>query len=230
VLSDRRRGPTPRPRLREIRRPRSSRILGARAPVTVRLALATTAPREERWDVLVGRMAQGDQSALPALYDATAPTVHALVGRIVADPPVAEEVTGDVFLQAWEQAARYDAAGGTPLAWLLAIARTHAIDRVRVGVAARGAREPIERALALPCGRPGPEDRYATEERRRSVHAALATLPGDQREAVELAYYDGLSHSEIAERLGHPLGTVKTRIRLGMVKLRDALTSGGTLQ
>lgn len=197
--------------------------------MTARLALATRS-HDERWDVLVGRMAGGDQAALASLYDATSSAVHGLVGRIVQDRAMAEEVTGDVFFQAWQQAANYDASRGTPLAWLLAMARTRAIDRIRVGVAARSAHEPMERALGIPCGRPGPEDAYSTDERRRHVAGALAVLPDDQRQAVELAYYEGLSHTEIATHLDQPLGTVKTRIRLGMNKMRDALSALGSLR
>ena len=193
-----------------------------------RRALPTAEALENRHDALVGRMAQGDQSALAALYDATATTVHALVGRIVKDDGIAEEVTVDVYFQVWNQADRYDAGRGTPLTWLLAIARSRAIDRLRVGVARRTAHEPIEHGLRVPCGRPGLEDDYAVAQRRRRVQAALAALPVDQRQAVELAYYDGLSHVEIAERLGDPLGTVKTRIRLGMHKMRVALSNPGS--
>jgi len=188
-----------------------------------RLALATQPP-DQRWDRLVQRMAGGDHDALAALYDATCGPVLAIVGRIVKDDATAEEVTGDVYVQAWQQAARFDASRGGVLAWLLAIARTRAIDRVRVGVVARETREPVERAAHVPCGRPGPEDACAVDQRRRHVRAALAILPLEQREAIELAYYDGLSHSEIADRLEQPLGTVKTRIRLAMTKLRDTLS------
>ena len=188
-----------------------------------RLALATQPP-DQRWDRLVQRMAGGDREALASLYDATCCPVHALVGRIVKDEATAEEVTGDVYLQAWQQAARFDAGRGAVLTWLLTLARTRAIDRVRVGVAAREAREPVERAAHVPCSRPGPEDAFAVDQRRRHVRAALAILPREQREAIELAYYDGLSHSEIADRLEQPLGTVKTRIRQGLIKLREQLS------
>ena len=214
----------------DIQRQGFPRRLQTRTLVAARLALVQTEPREERWEVLVGRMAQGDQSALATLYDATAPAVHAIVGRIVNDHGIAEEVTGDVFLQAWRQAERYDASRGTPLTWLLAMARSRAIDRIRVGVAARAPHEPIERAFEVPCRRPGPDDAFSVDQRRRRVQTALGHLPQDQREALELAYYEGLSHGEIAHRLDQPLGTVKTRIRLGMTKLRDALSSLGDVR
>ena len=188
-----------------------------------RLALVTAHPREQPWDALVERMAQGDTSALASLYDHAAGAVHALVRRIIQDDPVAEEVTGDVFLQAWQQAARYQAVRGSVLAWLLSIARARAIDRTRVGRAWRHLREPLARAIELPCGRPGPEDACSVDERRWRVQSAMGELPLEQRQVLELAYYGGLSHGEIAERLGQPLGTVKTRIRLAMTKLREAL-------
>jgi RNA polymerase sigma-70 factor (ECF subfamily) len=178
--------------------------------------------------MLIGRMAAGDSSALAALYDETAAVVHGLVRRIVQDDQAGEEVTGDVFLQAWRQAFRYEAGRGSALAWLLAIARTRAIDRIRVRRAWRGAEEPIASATNLPCGRPGPEDLYSAAERRGRVQGALGDLPAEQREVVELAYYGGLSHVEIAEELGQPLGTVKTRIRLAMMKLREALAGVGS--
>lgn len=200
-----------------------------RHPVGGRLALVTAKPQAERWDGLVARMAEGDSSALASLYDVTAASVHGLVRRIVQDDPVAEEVTGDVFLQAWQQAARYEAARGSVLAWLLAMARTRAIDRVRTGSAWRRMQEPLAGEMELPCGRPGPEDACALDEERRRVQTVLRDLPRDQREAIELAYYGGLSHSEIASSLGQPLGTVKTRIRLAMTKLRDALTGVGSV-
>jgi RNA polymerase sigma-70 factor (ECF subfamily) len=186
--------------------------------------------REERWDVLLGRMAEGDQAALGRLYDATSSVVRGLVVRIVGDRAVADEVTGDVYFQAWQQALRYDATRGTPLTWLLAIARSRAIDRARVGTAWRGAREPLEQGFAVACDRPGPEDAADVEQRRRRVREALARLSPEQRQVVELAFYEGLSHGEIADRLAQPLGTVKTRIRLGMAKLRDALSDRGSFR
>ncbi len=192
--------------------------------MAARPALATAEALEGGYGTLVGRMARGDQAALAVLYDATATTVHALVVRIVKDDGIAEEVTGDVYFQAWKQAGRYDPGRGSPLAWLLAIARTRAIDRIRLAVAARTAHEPIE-GLRLSSDRPGPDDAYAIDQRQRQVQAALAALPAEQRQAVELAYFGGLSHTEIAERLGDPLGTVKTRIRLAMHKLHGSLSS-----
>jgi RNA polymerase sigma-70 factor, ECF subfamily len=197
--------------------------------VTSTVGLAIVQPSEQSWGALVGRMALGDESALAALYDATAPAVHGLVTRIVTDPATADEVTADVFHQAWRQAARFDAGRGTALAWLLTIARTRAIDRLRA-TRERTAREPIELAAQIASPAPGPEDALGLEQRRALVREALAALVPDQRRAIELAYFAGLSHTEIAARLDEPLGTVKTRIRLAMTRLRDALaTPGGPL-
>jgi RNA polymerase sigma-70 factor (ECF subfamily) len=188
------------------------------------LALATQPP-DQRWDRLVQRMAGGDHDALASLYDATCGPVLALVGRIVKDDATAEEGDGR-RLRAGLAAGRAVRRLARRRPRLAARDRADARDRPRaVGVVARETREPVERAAHVPCGRPGPEDACAVDQRRRHVRAALAILPREQREAIELAYYDGLSHSEIADRLEQPLGTVKTRIRLAMTKLRDTLSS-----
>jgi RNA polymerase sigma-70 factor (ECF subfamily) len=176
--------------------------------------------------VLIEGTAGGDAAALAALYDATAALVNGLALRILGDPGAAEEVTLDVYLQVWRQAARYDPARGAPAAWLLTLARSRAIDRRRAGAGQRRETEPVALAMADPG--PGPEEGTAAGERRRLVRGALAGLGPEQRKTIELAYFGGLSHTEIAATLGEPLGTVKTRIRLGMMRLREALR--GTLQ
>jgi RNA polymerase sigma-70 factor (ECF subfamily) len=202
-------------------------MVGSRTSVAATGGLATVQPSEQSWGALVGRMALGDESALAALYEATAAVVHGLVLRIVSDRGTAEEVTADVFHQAWRQAARFDPRRGTAPAWLLTIARTRAIDRLRA-TADRAVREPIELAAGVASAAPGPEDALGLAQRRDLVRNALGTLAPDQRQAVELAYFAGLSHTEIAARLNEPLGTVKTRIRLAMARLRNTLaTSGG---
>ena len=173
---------------------------------------------------LVGRMADGDDVALAALYDVTSPTVHGLVLRIVRDTGAAEEVTIDVYTQAFRQAGRYDSHRGSPWAWLLTIARSRALDRVRAERRHSRAQQPLETLSELTGGDPDPEASSSLAERGRLVRAALARLSPDQRQAIEIAYFSGLSQSEIAERLGHPIGTVKTRIRTGLMRLREALT------
>jgi RNA polymerase sigma-70 factor (ECF subfamily) len=169
-------------------------------------------------------VAEGDQSALAALYDATNRVVFGLVLRILSDRSTAEEVLLDVYTQVWRQAALYDRKRGAPLAWLMTIARSRAIDRFRSGRMDQQSRESLDDLGHLSSNSLNPEENTALSERQRLVRSALNTLSAEQREVIELAYYGGLSHSEIALRLGQPLGTVKTRTRLGMMKLREALT------
>ncbi len=190
-------------------------------------SLAAVPPRREDLGDLISRTARGEESALAALYDLTAAQVNGLALRILNDRGAAEEVTGDVYLQVWRQAAHYDADRGTPLAWLLTITRSRAIDRLRSGATQRAHTAPLRAAIALPSAAPGPEDESHLSQRRRFVQQALVQLPAEQRRAIELAYFGGQSHSEIAATLGEPLGTVKTRVRLGMRRLRDALGAAG---
>ncbi len=180
--------------------------------------------RDQDWVALIKRVAEGDQSALAALYDATNRVVFGLVLRILSDRSTAEEVLLDVYTQVWRQAALYDRKRGAPLAWLMTIARSRAIDRFRSGRLDQQSRESLDDLGHLKSSSLSPEENTALSERQRLVRAALNTLSVEQREVIELAYYSGLSHSEIALRLGQPLGTVKTRTRLGMIKLREALT------
>ncbi|HEY7910550.1 MAG TPA: sigma-70 family RNA polymerase sigma factor [Blastocatellia bacterium] len=172
---------------------------------------------------LIRRVAEGDQSALTRLYDNTSRLVFGLILRIVGDRSTAEEVLLDVYTQVWRQAATYDVKRGAPIAWLLTISRSRAIDRVRSGKFDSQNRESLDSIGELSSATSNPEDQSVLSERQRLVRAALDTLSPEQREVIELAYFSGLSHSEIALRLGQPLGTVKTRTRLGMIKLRDAL-------
>ncbi|HEY0546957.1 MAG TPA: sigma-70 family RNA polymerase sigma factor [Pyrinomonadaceae bacterium] len=171
---------------------------------------------------LIRGMAERDQGAMSALYDATNRLVYSLVLRILSDPASAEEVMLDVYMQVWRQASTYDEKRGGPLAWLTTVARSRAIDRLRSGKQRQQREEPLERAdnHSAPANI---EEEVAASEMRGRVQAALEQLSPEQREVIELAYYGGLSHSEIAAKLGQPLGTVKTRTRLGMMKLRDSL-------
>ena len=173
---------------------------------------------------LVKRVAAGDASALAAFYEGTSRRVFGLVLKILGDRSAAEEVLLDVFTQVWRQAASYDPGRGSPLAWLMTIARTRAIDRVRSGRQVQKRSEPLEKAVDEWSRAANPEETAVTSERERMVRSALESLSVEQREVIELAYYKGLSHSEIAGRLGQPLGTVKTRTRLGMMKLVELLS------
>lgn len=179
--------------------------------------------RDQDWTGWIQRIAAGDQAALSALYDASSRLLYGLILRITSDPSTAEEVLLDAFTQVWRQAAAFDRERGTPLAWMLTIARTRALDRIRAGRLEHLRREPLDAADNAVSNTASPEQTTIDDERRRLVRGALAQLAEEQRVVLDLAYFSGLSHSEIALRTGIPLGTVKTRIRLGMNKLREEL-------
>ena len=181
--------------------------------------------------VLVERMQRGDEQALSAFYVRWFPVVGALISRILKSADDVEDVVEETFWQAWRQSSRFSADRGSVQTWLLTIARSRALDRLR---ATRRLREDtLDEAGSPEAGAPSvgatlpsasnPALDAEHAERRRFVVAALGELPIEQREALELGYFGGLSQSEIAERTGQPLGTVKTRMRLAMLKLRDRL-------
>jgi RNA polymerase sigma-70 factor (ECF subfamily) len=172
------------------------------------------------------RLASGDQAAAARLYDRHARPLYSLILRILGNETEAEDVLQEVFAQAFRQASRYDARRGAVAAWLLTIARSRAIDHLRARRTRVEARTGEQTLGEMPDAQPDAASTMLDEERSRLVRQALGELPMLQRMAIELAYYEGLSHSEIAERLEQPLGTVKTRIRLGLLKLRDVLTEG----
>ena len=170
---------------------------------------------------VVGRLAAGDADALALLYDRYAKLLYSLALRILEDSAEAEEIVQDVFSQAWAQASRYDAARAPVVAWLLMMARSRAIDRRRARQSA-----PVSGTAALPDvqdSAPAPEAQVLAEAEVNRLRRALGELPLPQRLAIELAYYGGMTQSEIAARLEQPIGTVKTRIRLGLRRLREAL-------
>lgn len=168
------------------------------------------------------RITHGDGTGLEQLYDRYATTVYSLALRIVRDVAEAEDVTQDVFTQLWNSAARYDASRGSVAAWLTVLARSRALDRLRRRQAAIKP-GPGDEALAdIPDPGSSVELMAATAEQVRVAHRAMAGLPADERLALELAYYEGLTQTEIAARTETPLGTVKTRIRNGLRRIRDA--------
>jgi RNA polymerase sigma factor (sigma-70 family) len=168
---------------------------------------------------LLAAMACGDEAALAALYDRFGRAAYGLAYRILRDGALAEDAVQDAFLAAWRTAAAFDPARGSASAWLLTLVHRRAVDVVR--------REDRRRALPLedaPVTSGDATDESAeVREQRRAVQAALAQLPDDQRRALELAYYGGLSQAELAEELGVPLGTVKSRMFAALAKLRDLL-------
>ena len=182
---------------------------------------------EQEWAGLLARIAAGDQPALAEFYDASSAKVFGLVMKILADRTVAEEVTMDVYTQVWRRASTYDTERGTPGSWLMMLAKTSAIDRFRSSYLERGRQVPLDQAAELPGDAATPEQYSADLERQRLVQEAMASLSAEQRQAIALAYYWGLSQSEIADRLQLPLGTVKTRMRLGMIRLREVLAPHG---
>ncbi|HYP29061.1 MAG TPA: sigma-70 family RNA polymerase sigma factor [Blastocatellia bacterium] len=171
----------------------------------------------------IKRIANGDQTALTSLYDETCRIVFGLALRILGDRCAAEDVLTDVYVQVWRQAASYDERRGTPYTWLMTIARSRAIDRLRSDKAHQCV-VPLDVAKDLMTTIPNPEENAAIREQQVVVRSALDALPPEQREVVVLAYFSGLSQSEIAIRLYQPLGTIKTRARLGMMRLREAFS------
>lgn len=180
---------------------------------------------DEHWADLIWKIAGGDQTALGELYDQASRQVFGLVLRIVSDHGVAEEVTLDTFHQVWRQANNFDLERGRPSSWILTIARSRAIDRLRSTAWVRKSQMPLEDVTPFLAGNDSPEDSTALGEERRIVRAALAQLKPEQRELIEIAFFGGLTHYEIAAKLNLPLGTVKTRIRTGMLKLRELLSA-----
>ena len=178
-------------------------------------------------DLLV-RAADGDQQAIAALYDRYGGALYAVAYRVARQRADAEDAVVEAFTQAWRDASRFEASRGSVAGWLTMIARSRALDIVRARTrrdritASASSREP-EGSLAMGSSPADPAASYDNTERKRQVQAALETLSPPQRQAIELAFFEGLSQSEIAQRLEEPLGTIKTRVRLGMQKLRDLL-------
>ena len=177
-----------------------------------------TRPAED--GTVLDSVRRGDARALEELYRRHSSRLHALLLRMLRETADAEEVLQETFVDAWKRAREYAASRGSVEAWLITIARSRAIDRLRNrGARLRLVKQTEQLALAEPA-QPGPADVQAQTRLRR----ALGTLPPEQRRAIELAYWDGLSQSEISRETGDPLGTVKTRVRLGLQRLAELLT------
>lgn len=185
-------------------------------------ARAACQAREQKLTALIGRFAKGDQEAFAALYDASSALVYSLALRILRDRDVATEITMEVYTQVYQQISHYDQYRGTPSAWLITLTRCRAIDRWRKESSRQQGESSIDAGLWA-SAIPEPETYSSTIEIQRAVRTALAALCPEQRQVIEIAYYEGLSHRQIAARLGQPLGTVKARLRTGMKVLRNLL-------
>ena len=188
-----------------------------------RKELPVWAEREAAWGELLARCAKGDQSALASLYDQSSALVYSIALRMLADPGDAEEVAIDVYHQVWRTARSYDSSRGSVTSWLVTLARSRAIDRMRSRAVRTRSEEALDRHAAMPSFTAGPDETTLAGQRRQRILAAMAALSAEQREAIQLAFFSGLTHAELADRLRQPLGTVKTRIRLGIMKLREEL-------
>ncbi len=175
--------------------------------------------------VLIALVAQRDEMALAELYDRYSRLVYSVALRVVGQRQLAEEITLDAFQNVWRAAASFRQDRGRFVTWLMSVTRHRAIDELRrLGVRPEGSSVALEQEIdAILPRSDSVEDLVSLQQRREAVRRALAELPEAQRRALELAYFGGLTQQEIAERLDVPLGTIKTRMRMGMQKLRRAL-------
>lgn len=182
-------------------------------------ALSTVGP-----DV-VQRIATGDAKAFASFYDAFSGALYSLAYKILGSAEEAEDVLQAACLRMWDDAVRFDARRGTPFTWAYTITRSKALDRLRLRQRRAQLMESggMEEIIAQNGDTPSVEDELSTRERATAVRSALGSLPEDQREAIELAFFSGLTQQEIAARTGEPLGTIKARIRRGMMKLKSPL-------
>ena len=168
---------------------------------------------------LMARIGSGDEHAMAVLYDRCSSVVYSVALRVLGDTSAAEEVLQDVFMQLWRSPHTFDASRGALVAWLAVIARHRSIDRLRRRHPQEDSEEPL---IAINANL---ENEVSRKQAADKVRSLLSAMPQDQRDALELAYFEGLTHSEIANKTSQPLGTVKTRIRSGLLALRKALAA-----
>jgi len=183
---------------------------------------------EERWRLYLDGIRAGQADSLALLYDETSSLLFGLAVRVLGDQADAEEIVSDVYQQVWRTAQGFDPSRGSVLAWLTMLTRSRAIDRLRSAGSRRSKEMSFDANVDFPSSSPAPESQSIFAQERKMVREALETLVPEQREAIELAFFRGLTHVEVAEALGAPLGTIKTRIRGGMMKLREALAPVAT--
>jgi RNA polymerase sigma-70 factor, ECF subfamily len=182
---------------------------------------------EAEWAALVRSVAAGDQPALHALYERAHRPVFTLMVRIMSNREAAEELTLDVFHDVWRRAARYDPANGTVLGWILNQARSRALDRLRFDGRQKRTAPDADTGLGT-AEAADPRDVVAFREQCQALRGALAVLTADERASIETTYFAELTHAQAAARLNQPLGTVKTRIRSALHKLRQALSGNAS--
>jgi RNA polymerase sigma-70 factor, ECF subfamily len=185
----------------------------------------TALPEQDQVDAeLIHAVARGDERALASLYDHYSPILFGLLLRILKDRPEAEDVLQEVFLQVWQRASSFDAERGRPFTWLVTLARSRAIDRLRaVDSRERAAQRSADGPPPSPAAAGWADEEALRAERAEAVRGALGELPEEQRQVLLLAYLEGMSQSEIAAAKNQPLGTVKTRTRAGLKKLSESL-------
>jgi RNA polymerase sigma-70 factor (ECF subfamily) len=187
-----------------------------------------TTDQDEADDVLLGRAARGDKAAFSRLYDRFSPPLFSLMHQMLIDEKEAEDVLQEGFVYLWNHAAEFDASRAKAFTWAVMIFRHKAIDRIR----ARGRRARLEDAAATEAGNawisdePSAAEAVDASDRASLVNSAVRGLPGEQRQLIEMAFLKGLTHHAIADHLQMPLGTVKTNIRRGLLKLRDMIKGG----
>jgi RNA polymerase sigma-70 factor (ECF subfamily) len=173
---------------------------------------------------LLGRIAAGDREAFGALYDRYSKPLYAFALRVLGNASDAEDVLQEVFVQIWEKAGQFNETEGRPFSWAAAMTRNKSIDRLRSQQRRnRLVEEATESAVADPAATTTSTGIGLGADETTRIRSAVGTLPEDQRRAIEMAFFSGLTHHEIAEKLSEPLGTIKARIRRGMLRLRDAL-------
>jgi RNA polymerase sigma factor (sigma-70 family) len=184
-----------------------------------------TAEAREALRAAMARVARGDESALEQVYKATRVKLYGICLRILKDRKEAEDALQDVFVNLWQRADRYDPERASPISWLATFARNRAIDRMRTGKVRAGA-VPVEDAAPLPDTDPLPDEIMIDTERAARVHTCLDTLDDTARANIRAAFYDGMTYGQLAESADVPLGTMKSWIRRGMMKLRACLEVG----
>lgn len=180
----------------------------------------------ERLPDLVGKVAHGDQAAFSELYDATSSVVYGIAVRLLRDQSIAEDIVLEVYLQVWRCAGSYSSDRGSVISWLVTICRNRAIDWLR-SIQGRQTRSFNSVDDSIPDPGQDPEECCLATQRTRDIKKCLAQLPSEQRQLIELAFFSAHTQIEIAGQLGLPLGTVKSRIRMGMAKLRDSFQLSG---